>query len=121
MSRVRKEENRSSFHSRMTIWLDAHLSPRTAVWIASEFGFTAKPLREIGLRDAEDYEIFQAAKEAGAVLLTKDTDFVHLLERHGSPPKILWLTCGNTSELAATARKASSCGCRAFRIGRKPC
>jgi predicted nuclease of predicted toxin-antitoxin system len=84
----------------MTIWLDAHLSPRTAVWIASEFGFTAKPLREIGLRDAEDYEIFQAAKEAGAVLLTKDTDFVHLLERHGSPPKILWLTCGNTSELA---------------------
>ncbi len=54
----------------MTIWLDAHLSPRTAVWMASEFGFAAKPLREIGLRDAEDYEIFQAAKEAGAVLLT---------------------------------------------------
>jgi uncharacterized membrane protein YjjP (DUF1212 family) len=23
-----------------------------------------------------------------------------LLEQHGSPPKILWLTCGNTSEVA---------------------
>jgi predicted nuclease of predicted toxin-antitoxin system len=84
----------------MTVWLDAHLSPRTAGWITSEFGFDAKPLREIGLRDAEDYAIFQAGREAGAILLTKDSDFVHLLERHGSPPKILWLTCGNTSESA---------------------
>lgn len=25
---------------------------------------------------------------------------MELLARHGSPPKILWLTCGNTSEAA---------------------
>jgi predicted nuclease of predicted toxin-antitoxin system len=25
---------------------------------------------------------------------------VELLERHGSPPKIIWLTCGSTSEAA---------------------
>ena len=69
----------------MKIWLDAHLSPRTAFWITSAFSFDAKPLREIGLRDSEDFEIFQAGKEAGAILLTKDSDFVHLLEKHGSP------------------------------------
>ncbi len=33
-------------------------------------------------------------------MLTKDSDFVRLLEQRGSPPKILWLTCGNTSETA---------------------
>jgi predicted nuclease of predicted toxin-antitoxin system len=29
--------------------------------------------------------------------MTKDSDFVSLLERFDSPPKIIWLTCGNTS------------------------
>ena len=29
--------------------------------------------------------------------MTKDQDFVRLLERHGPPPKVIWVTCGNTS------------------------
>ena len=29
---------------------------------------------------------------------SKDIDFVRLLEQRGSPPKVIWLTCGNTSE-----------------------
>ena len=82
----------------MMIWVDAQLSPRTAHWISAQFGFEARALRDIGLRDADDYVIFQAAKDVDAIILTKDSDFVHLLERHGSPPRILWLTCGNTSE-----------------------
>ena len=35
--------------------------------------------------------------------MTKDSDFVHLLERHGAPPQVVWLTCGNTSEAALRA------------------
>lgn len=54
-------------------------------------------IRELGLRDAEDREIFLAARDAGAVVLTKDSDFVSLLEQIGPPPQILWLTIGNTS------------------------
>ena len=84
----------------MTIWVDAHLSARMARWIAVHFPVTAQPLRELGLRDAEDDDIFAAARAAGVIMLTKDSDFVRLLERHGSPPKILWLTCGNTAEAA---------------------
>ncbi len=57
----------------------------------------AYPVRELGLRDAKDREIFLAAREAGAVVLTKDSDFVILLEQLGAPPQILWLTIGNTS------------------------
>lgn len=54
----------------------------------------------VQLRDAEDPVIFQAARDAGAVVLTKDADFVTLLARHGPPPQIVWLTCGNTSNHA---------------------
>ena len=46
----------------------------------------AVPQRDLGLRDAEDEEIFQAAKAAGVVVLTKDADFRHLLDRFGPPP-----------------------------------
>ena len=51
-------------------------------------------------------------REAGAVVLTKDTDFSLLLERLGPPPQVLWVTCGNTSNahlrgvLAATLPNA---------------
>ncbi|MEM9543006.1 MAG: DUF5615 family PIN-like protein [Cyanobacteria bacterium P01_E01_bin.42] len=81
----------------MIIWLNAHLSPAIATWITNELGITAIALRDVGLRDAEDEEIFRAAKEQGAVLMTKDRDFVDLLDRFGSPPQVIWLTCGNTS------------------------
>lgn len=30
-------------------------------------------------------------------MLTKDSDFVLLLEQLGPPPQVLWLTIGNTS------------------------
>jgi predicted nuclease of predicted toxin-antitoxin system len=84
----------------VTVWVDAHLSPRIARLISANFPVTAQALRELGLRGAEDDEIFAAARTAGAIMLTKDSDFIGLLEQHGSPPKILWLTCGNTSDAA---------------------
>lgn len=57
----------------MTIWVDAHLSPAIATWITSTFGITALALRDVGLRDAEDSEIFEAAKAQGVIFMTKDT------------------------------------------------
>jgi predicted nuclease of predicted toxin-antitoxin system len=81
----------------MNIWLDAQLSPQIATWISEEFQFEAVAVRDIGMRDAEDREIFDAAKTADCVVLTKDRDFITLLDRFGPPPRIMWLTCGNTS------------------------
>lgn len=81
----------------MTIWVDAHLSPAIATWITSTIGMTALALRDVGLRDAEDLEIFEAAKAEGVIFMTKDGDFVDLVDRLGAPPQIIWLTCGNTS------------------------
>ena len=81
----------------MIIWIDAQLSPSIALWIESNFEVKAFALRDLGLRDSEDEEIFREAQKANAVVLTKDSDFISLLDKFGSPPKIIWLTCGNTS------------------------
>lgn len=81
----------------MNIWIDAQLSPAIATWISSAFAVDAVAVRELGLRDANDTEIFQAAKRQQAVVMTKDRDFVMLLDSFGTPPQVIWLTCGNTS------------------------
>lgn len=81
----------------MVIWVDAHLSPAIATWITNTFDITALGLRDLGLRDAEDLDIFEAAKSQGVIFITKDGDFVELVNRFKSPPQIIWLTCGNTS------------------------
>jgi predicted nuclease of predicted toxin-antitoxin system len=79
------------------IWIDAHLSPAISTWITSTLGISALALRDIGLRDAEDTEIFEAAKSQGIIFMTKDSDFIDLVNRFGQPPQIILLTCGNTS------------------------
>lgn len=81
----------------MIVWIDAQLSPALAPWIRETLGFEAHAVRDLGLRDAKDVEIFLAAREAQAIVLTKDRDFADLLQRLGPPPLIVWLTCGNTS------------------------
>jgi predicted nuclease of predicted toxin-antitoxin system len=62
-----------------------------------EFDLEASAVRDLGLRDAKDREIFDAARKDGVVVMTKDRDFVELVERLGPPPQVLWLTLGNTS------------------------
>ncbi len=82
----------------MTIWIDAQLPPAIAAWIRETFTeIDAQALRSLGLRDAADLQIFEAAKKANAIVMTKDSDFIELLDHYGAPPKIIWLTCGNTS------------------------
>jgi len=65
--------------------------------IEDNFNVKAFALRDLGLRDAEDEEIFREAQKADVIVMTKDSDFISLLDRFGSPPKIIWLTCGSTS------------------------
>jgi len=81
------------------IWLDAQLSPAIGKWMEEAFDITEAfaVQADSALRATEDLEIFKKAREAKAVVMTKDRDFVDLVERLGPPPQIIWLTCGNTS------------------------
>lgn len=81
----------------MTLWLDAQLPPQLAPWITETFGHAAYSVKYLGLRDATDEEIYRAAKEAGAIIVSKDSDFIEKVQRHGAPPKLLWVTCGNVT------------------------
>lgn len=81
----------------MIVCLDAQLPPALAPWIMATFGIEAKSLRDLGLRDAKDRDIFMAARAAGAVVISKDSDFVELVQSLGTPPQVVWLTCGNVT------------------------
>lgn len=81
----------------MTFWLDAQLPPALARHLAEKFGVETKTLGSLGMRDASDREIFNAAKRDGATIITKDGDFVELVERLGAPPRVIWVTCGNST------------------------
>ena len=46
---------------------------------------------DIGLLNASDEEIFFKARDSNAIVLSKDMDFVNLLDKYHSPPKVIWL------------------------------
>ena len=80
----------------MIFWIDVQLPPGLAPWLTETFNIEARSLKFLGLRDAEDTEIFEAARQAGnVVLVSKDSDFIDLVLRLNAPPQVLWITCGN--------------------------
>jgi predicted nuclease of predicted toxin-antitoxin system len=85
----------------MTFWLDAHLDPTLAPWLGSRFSVIAKTLREIGLRDASDVELFEAGRRFHEiVIVSKDSDFADLVTQRGKPPQVLWLRFSNRPTIA---------------------
>jgi predicted nuclease of predicted toxin-antitoxin system len=55
------------------------------------------PVRDLNLQRATDMAIFTAARDANVIFMTKDSDFAALVDKHGAPPQVILVTCGNTS------------------------
>ena len=49
------------------LWIDAQLPPSLAPWLTETFGVQAQSMRFLGLRDADDVQIFELARQAGDV------------------------------------------------------
>ena len=81
----------------MKFWIDAQLPPALATWLSRRFAVDAVSLRDLGLRDAADIDIFRSAQQHQLVLISKDCDFVDLVSRYGPPPQLIWVTCGNVT------------------------
>ncbi len=80
----------------MIFWLDAQLPPSLAPWLTEAFHVEAYSMRHLDLHTAEDLQIFDRARRTGdVVLISKDSDFVELITQRGTPPRLLWVTCGN--------------------------
>jgi predicted nuclease of predicted toxin-antitoxin system len=79
------------------IWLDTQLSPIIAKWTSEYTGFTVKSSYSLQLNSLTDAAIYHKAKENGKVILiSKDADFPELINRLGSPPKLIVIKKGNS-------------------------
>lgn len=63
-------------------------------------GHDAIAVREIGLRDAKDSEIWHYALQNHAAILTKDEDFAKRSICSSHPPIVIWLRIGNATNAA---------------------
>lgn len=61
----------------------------------SDFFPGSKQVRELGLEDCGDMEIWTYAKVHGFSIVSFDADFADIANINGSPPKIVWLRTGN--------------------------
>ena len=83
----------------IAILLDQGLAPRTAV-LLGKCGIDATHVSEIGMAEAEDIEILDAARRLGRVCVTLDHDFhTHLaIAGQGRPSVILLRVEGLNAE-----------------------
>lgn len=78
----------------MKLLFDQNLSPRLPRLLADIYAESVH-VREIGLRDASDAEIWEYAKANGYAIVSKDSDFQQRSLLDGQPPKFIWLRVGN--------------------------
>lgn len=80
---------------KLLVWIDMQLPPVLADWLAARFSVEAVHISTLGLDRATDKQVFDAARQQGTVILTKDADFGVIVNRLGPPPQIVWLRFGN--------------------------
>ena len=86
-------------HKDYDYWIDANLPPQLAEWLKERFSVNAFSLKALQLLQSPDKEIYQLASEKKIIILTKDEDFAELLRLKGPPPKVIWITAGNISNI----------------------
>jgi len=80
----------------MKLLFDQNISFRLVRRITDLFP-ESKQVRELGLENATDFEIFEYARRNDYAIVTFDSDFCDLNIIKGFPPKIIWLRTGNTT------------------------
>ena len=74
--------------------LDHNLSFRTARALTGVFE-AVHHVYDFGMDETPDEEILRFAAARDWIIVTKDSDFLELVETHGTPPKIVLLLVGN--------------------------
>ena len=79
----------------MSLLFDQNISFRIISKIEANFP-NSKQVRQLGIENYSDIEIWKYAKENKFTIVTFDADFFDLSNFKGFPPKIIWLRFGNT-------------------------
>jgi len=82
--------------------LDENLSERLLPLLSERFPDSSH-VRLIGLGGADDLVIWERTRSLGALLVTKDEDYLRLGVSRGFPPKVICLAIGNTGNAATAA------------------
>lgn len=76
----------------MRFLVDQNLPPALADWLNAH-GHVAEHVRVLGMASADDDQIADCASARGAVLISKDADFVQM----GSPVSVIWVRIENAT------------------------
>ena len=93
----------------MKLLFDQNISFRLVRKIIDVFP-DSKQVRELGLEDSSDSEIFDYAKNNEFIIVTFDADFCGISVLKGFPPKIIWIRTGNiaTNSIELLLKKNSN-------------
>ncbi len=79
----------------MRIVVDQQLPPVLAAWLRSQ-GLDAFHVRELGLGDRPDHDIWRNALRDSSVVVSRDADFANFA-RQDANGRLVWLRIGNCS------------------------
>lgn len=78
----------------MKLLFDQNLSWRLPGKLADLYP-DSRHIREVGLKQSEDVDVWEYAKSNGFMIVSKDADFQQRSLLYGFPPKVVWLRVGN--------------------------
>src|SRR6266566_5195890 len=78
----------------MRLLFDQNLSPKLPLLLADIYPESVH-IRDLGLRDATDTQIWEYSRSNGYDIVSKDSDFQARSQLYGHPPKFIWLRVGN--------------------------
>ena len=94
--------------SRLKLLFDQNLSRKLVTRLADIYPMSSH-VQFHGLEEKTDTEIWQFAKANDFCIVTQDADFPERSRLYGSPPKVVWLRCGNapTSKVETLLRSGA--------------
>jgi predicted nuclease of predicted toxin-antitoxin system len=78
----------------LKLLFDQNLSRKLVIRLSDIFP-NASHVQFHGLEEQTDTEIWEFARKNGFCIVTQDADFAERSRLYGSPPKVVWLRCGN--------------------------
>jgi predicted nuclease of predicted toxin-antitoxin system len=80
----------------LKLLFDQNLSRKLVTRLADIFP-NSSHVQFHGLAEKSDSEIWEFAKTQDFCIVTQDVDFAERSRLYGSPPKVIWLRCGNAT------------------------
>lgn len=83
----------------MKLLFDQNLSHRLVRALADIYP-NCQHVRNVGLKEAPDTEVWDYARSNGYTIVSKDSDFYQRSLTLGFPPKVIWVRLGNCTTTA---------------------